>query len=153
MTDKEISVVLKEIGHAQGMCAKFYDKWDDSVDMEDMLTMFKKGQDFCIENDYPSLDFIRENFDRKVLAKHGIYLDADLSLDISKSGVYIFLGDCKGRVCFRDWCVADVYLRHNSDLYVESLGMSKVYVSLYDNSRMRGYRERVYDHRKDKEGE
>lgn len=157
MTEKELSNVLREIGRAQGMCNEYYEKWFEDTDMEQMLDMFKSGQDFCIEHDYPSLEFIRKNFDRGVLASHGIYVDEKLDLDITQSGIYIFLGKCNGRVHFREWCAADVYLRHDSDIEIESSDMAKVYINLYENSNIRGrlvngYSARLYDHRKKKEG-
>lgn len=155
MNEREISNVLRQLGRMQGMCDDFYRNWKYSIG--ELLEMYKRGQDFCIEHDYPPLDFIRENFDRKVLAGHGIYVDEELDLEITRSGVYIFLGDCSGRVHFKEWCAADVYLRHGSDIEIESSDMAKVYISLYDGSNVRGrfaqgYTARLYDHRKKKEG-
>lgn len=155
MNERELSNVLREIGRMQGMCDDFYKNW--TYDIGELLDMYKRGQDFCIEHDYPPIDFIRDNFDKNLLREHGIYVDDELDLEITRSGIYIFLGNCKGRVHFKEWCAADVYLRHCCDLEIDSSDMAKVYISLYDNSNIRGrfaqgYTARLYDHRKNKEG-
>ena len=137
MTDKELNIALREMARQAGLCDPWYDAWKDDDSMDKCLTRFVKGFDFACEKNYPPLDFMRQHFgDKKgLIHKHHIFLDEEVNIDPAENSVYIFLGDCSGTVCFRDRCVCDVYLRHKSEIGLYSFGMSKVFVSLYDESR------------------
>lgn len=156
MTQEELSETLKDMGRAIGMCDKFYDRWIDGMDIDTMLDFYVQGLDFCIEKDFPPLDFIRRNFSMEDLHRHHIYLDENVNLE-GESGTYIFLGHCTGRVHFGDFCISGVYIRHSSDLKLLSDGFSRVFVSLYEDGgcdavAQDSFNLHIYDRRKKKEG-
>lgn len=156
MTQDELSVTLKDMGRAMGMCDKFYDRWVDGMDVDTLLDMYLRGLDFCVEKDFPPLDFIRRNFGVDDLHRHHIYLDEEVHLE-GVSGDYIFLGHCTGCIRFRDFCISGVYLRHTSDLKIRCDGLSRVFITIYEcaSCDARGadpLNMHVYDRRKRKEG-
>ena len=77
------------------------------------------GIDFCLEHDYPSNDFIRENF-KGVMEKHGVFLDDAIVLqDQSKC---IALGTTNGKVTATGYSVSEVWAKHDSALNIVAKG-------------------------------
>lgn len=158
MTEKELSIVLRELACSQPtpLCKEWTNEWDDESSIDVLLDKFVRGHDFCIKNDYPPLDFCRKNFRKEDLRRHNIYLDDVVDIRGAKSGYYIFLGNCIGEFEIHGYGVATIYMRHDSIVNVTALGASRVFVSYYENSGGDTYKDewgriRTYDRRK-KEG-
>ena len=138
MNGKELSIVLRELACSQKtpLCAEWTEAWKDESNLDELLEKYVKGFDFCVKNDYPTLDFSRRNFSDKkdALHRHNIYLDEEVDIKNAASGIYIFLGNCTGSIVFKDFAVGTVYLRHNSNMRIESIKFAKVFVSMYDSS-------------------
>lgn len=155
MTDKELSIVLRELARSQQtpLCEKWTDEWKDDSSVDVLLDKFVRGQDFCIKNNYPTLDFIRKNFRLEDLHRHNIYLDEEVDLDANDSGYYIFLGNCKGELRVRGFSVVTCYVRHSSRMSIASLDSARVFVTYYEQSDgdtrdCEWSKIRVYDKRK-----
>lgn len=134
MTDRELSISLREIGRAKGMCDKFFDEWKDDDDIDTIIDRFVPGMDFCIKEDYPTLDFICKHFRKEDLHRHNIYVDEELSLD-GDNGYYCFLGSCRATLSVDGFKAVTVYVRHNSEVNVTASNGAKVFVRYYDNSK------------------
>ena len=136
METKELSITLREMARSQRvpLCDKFYNEWseDDSIDV--LLDRYKKGFDFAVENDYPTLAFIRANFSKADLHRHLIYIDEEVNEICSNSHTIVCLGKCTGSIEFNSWSVGNVYLRHESAVKVISDDMARVMVTEYENS-------------------
>lgn len=130
---RNLSVDLRTMARRDGLCDLWYKRWKDDTDIDKLLDMYIEGIDFCIEKDYPPLVFIRENVRLSDLHRHNVYMDEDADVS-GDSGTYVFLGDCKGKVVFSGFAVANVYIRHDSNVEIVCDGYSKVFVSLYDDS-------------------
>ena len=135
MTERELNIALREMARAKGLCDDWYSKWGDDDTIEMCLLRAIRGFDFCVECDYPPLDFIRSNFDKEILHRYNIFLDEEVTIDDGLNGYYVFLGDCIADVNFDGFKAATVYVRHNSKVNVKSSGGSKVFVSYYDSSQ------------------
>lgn len=136
MTDRELSIVLRELACNQStpLCKQWTEEWADDTDIDSLLKKYVRGFDFCVQNDYPPLDFIRKNFDKEVLHKHNIYVDEEVNIPFAKSGYYIFLGDCTGSIEASGFCAVTIYLRHNSKINVISKSAARVFVTFYEQS-------------------
>lgn len=136
MTQKELSIVLRELACNQKtpLCKEWTDEWQDDTHIDILLDKFIKGHDFCIENDYPPLDFCRKNFDVDDLHRHNIYLDEEVEIEADRSGYYVFLGNCKGTLTVDGFVAVTVYVRHDSNINVEAFNGCKVFVSYYEQS-------------------
>ncbi len=99
-----------------------------------LIERWKQNLDFAIENDFPPLDFIRANFDAKLLADNQIYVDRHLSLRNAPNGVYVLNGDCSGTLHFSSWGAATVYVRHNCRVSIIAEDFAKVFVRVYDEA-------------------
>lgn len=128
---------LRQSAVEAGLCDKWQSMWNHTFDKDELIDMFKKGQDFCIINDYPSKEYIRGNFTTIELARNGIYVDENISLGEDRSlgnGTYVLLGSCTGTLRFGKWTAATVYLRHDSNVRVEAGAFARISVRLYDNA-------------------
>lgn len=159
MTDKELSIAIREIGLAHGMCDKYSGRWREDYTQDELIGLFISGQDFCVEHDFPPLAFIKENFSKEVLDAHHVYIDYKGNLEITESGTYIFLGDGNITAEVSGFAVVDLYARHNTILRTVSRENAKVFVTMCDNSSFHGAEVydsstiKAYNNRKKKEGD
>lgn len=118
-----------------------------------MIERWKGNLDFAIENNFPSVEVIRDKFDRSLLHDNLIFVDEHLSLDDAPSGVYVLNGECSGTLHFREWAAATVYVRHTSKVSIIAEDFAKVFVRVYDEAEVNvcdvgDALVRVYDKRK-----
>lgn len=136
-----------------GLCDEWFGQWADSTGEQELIDKYKRGIDFAIEHDWPSVEFIKANFSERTLHGNLIFNDDEVALYDAPSGVYIFNGNCRGAVSFGGWTVATVYVRHTSELRIYADGNAKVFVRLYDESGATEYASeeavvKVFDKRK-----
>ena len=129
-----LSETLKKQAVSLGLCKKWTEEWGD-CDQQELIDKYIKGIDFCIENQYPSNEFIKANFDRSLLNQNLIFVDEYLDIKDAASGVYILNGECSGTLYFREWSAATIYVRHNSEVTVVADDFAKVFVRVYDDAR------------------
>lgn len=136
MNGKELSIALREMARVQPepLCDKWYGEWADDTPVDVLLSKYVKGFDFCVQNDYPPLEFIRGNFSSDDLHAHNIYLDEEVDIEAARGGYYVFLGGCTGRLAICGMVAATVYVRHGSDIIVDAVDGAKVFVSTYDGA-------------------
>lgn len=117
-----------------GLCEKWTQEWDHSFDDYEFCEKFKAGQDFCIQNNYPDLNFIRKFFDTSSLENFGVFVDKDFSNEEFRmtNGTFVFLGNCSGRIVFPRWSSALLYVRDNCKLKVIAREYSRISVRIYD---------------------
>ena len=134
MTEKELNIKLREMAREVGLCDEWYSKWsdDDTIDM--CCERFIRGHDFSVKENWPPLDFIRENFNIHDLHRHNIYLDEGIIIDEAQNGYYIFLGDCKATLVADGFKAVTVYCRHDSEVNVRAMNGARVFVTYYDQS-------------------
>lgn len=132
---ENLSETLKQQAISLGLCKQWTEAWGNP-DQQDLIDKYKSGLDFCIEHQYPSNEFIRENFDRELLHENLIYVDEQLCLDDAPSGEYVLNGECTGTLHFRSWAAATVYVRHTSHVCIIAEDFSKVLVRVYDEAEV-----------------
>lgn len=142
MTDKELNIRLREMAREAGLCDEWYAKWTDDDTIDDCLQRFINGHDFAVKLDWPPLDFIRENFRLEDLHRHHIYLDEEVSLNESESGYYIFLGHCTGTAWFTGFVAVTIYMRHDSNIWIDAFDGARVMTMLYDKSKSKSRADR-----------
>lgn len=122
-----------------GLCKQWQSLWTSDFDKDELIDMYKRGIDFSIANDWPSREFIRNNFSTLKLAKNGVYLDQRLDFKDGNAlghGIYVLLGDSSGTLKFDDWVAATVYLRHDSKVKILAGEHAKIFVRLYGNANV-----------------
>lgn len=136
-----------------GLCDKWRGDWKSDKNQQELIDMWKKGIDFAIIHDYPSIDFIKANFDRGLLNRNLVFVDEPIEIKNAPSGIYVINGECSGTLWFNSWAAATVYVRHNSNVRIIADDFAKVFVRLYDDAsadviELDGAVIKVYDRRK-----
>lgn len=98
-----------------------------------MVEKFVKGIDFCIGRNWPSTKDMKKYFG-DVIHDHGVYVDENVDLQNPK--VVILNGECVANISY-DWMDSgEIYVRHNSSLYLKVKGFSRVFVNLLDGAEL-----------------
>lgn len=125
---------LRDDAVAYGMCPQWQSEWNDDKTQQELLDMYVRALDFCIEHDYHTVAFIKEHVDPYLRRKNRIYVDEEV--EGGESGIYMVNGKCRGEAVFDDLAVATLYVRHDSELCIVAKGLSKIFVRVYDRARI-----------------
>ena len=129
---KDIATIAAIAAKKKGICKPWYDELKRfGNDKHAMIQMYIKGIDFCLSNDYPSNDFIRENF-KGTMEDYGIFLDESVNLINYRRCVA--LGKTHGRVETGSYGVCEVFAKHDSELIVIAKDNAFVEIDVYDNA-------------------
>ena len=134
MTERELNIALREMARVEGLCDQWYGEWSDDDSIDDCLDRYIRGHDFTISKDWPSLDFIRKNFDIQDLHRHNIYLDEKVDIADADNGYYVFLGNCDAIVWVNGFKATTIFCRHDSHVNVFAADGARVFVRYYDHS-------------------
>lgn len=130
---KNLSDKMKDEAVSLGLCAQWTAEWKDNSSKDEMVEKFVRGIDFCIGRNWPSVKDMKRYFG-DVIHKHGVYVDENVSVKNPK--ILILNGDCVAYVDY-DWMDSgEIYVRHNSSLYLKVHGLSRVTVNLLDRSEL-----------------
>lgn len=131
-----VSRKLASMAKKFGICEDWYLELKNEKNTDRILDMYLRGIDFCLANNFPSNEFIRDNFKGKINDK-GIYLDSVLiAKDQPK---VVILGSCLGRVETKDFDVCEVFIKDNSEIVITASGNSFVMVDVFDNAKLTVY--------------
>ena len=125
-------------GSAQenGICNEWHDRLsgcdDDQIDK--MLIMYRKGIDFCMKHDWPSLDVVRERFKGK-MEHHGIHVDEECK--IMNERFNVLLGHSDAAISFDQYNVGEIYIRHDSTAEIAISDHAFVRLDVYDNAKVK----------------
>jgi len=125
----KISDDLKKEAISKGLCKQWTDDWHDET-LDTLCEKYVDGIDFCISNDYPSTLYMKKNFDG-IMQKHGIFVDDKINIHNLKRCV--INGVSIGKAVYDGFSVGKIYLRHHSALNLKVEGMSKVFISMFDD--------------------
>lgn len=117
----------------RGICKEWYIMLKSLTSKQDMLDMYIRGIDFCLQHDYPGNSYIRANFKGK-MENHGIFLDDNFS--IINSRTCVALGSCRGEVRHSGYSVGQVFIRHTSSLELIATDDSFVMVDIFDGATL-----------------
>lgn len=131
---KNIGKKLKLQAESLGACEKgLYNL--EKLNEQELINRYVHFIDFCIESDYPSNEFIKENFDQSLLEHNNIYVDSEFERRNARQ-VVVIQGKSKGVMLFDGYTSADIYIRHDSEVTIDCSRMSKVFISVYDNAKV-----------------
>jgi len=142
MTENELSIKLREDARRLGLCDEWYGKWLDNTDKEELVSMYKKGLDFCIKHRWPTRQFILHHFPQDFLREQGILVNDTRSYpvrDKDRRLVYIrdfvLLGDSHAtvRYSFRPH-MCNIWVCDNSTIKVDVKYGAYMLIHLFDGA-------------------
>lgn len=113
----------------KGLCKPWQKSWKDDIDS--LLYMYKRGIDFCITKDYPSIEMIREM--KGLTEGHDIYIDSKKTISAYKETI-ICTCDSDMQINVDPYAVVRIYLLHNSKATINVSEGAIVLIDGYDNS-------------------
>lgn len=122
---------LKSDGASKGLCQDWQKKLNKQASVKRLSELFIRGIDFCISENYPTLEFMRDNFKGKC-EPYGIYIDEYVIL-INKPDV-VLNGKCEADLMYDGFSVSKVYVRHNSKAVIHAQQHSLVTIDVFDDS-------------------
>ncbi|GAE83337.1 hypothetical protein JCM10512_1603 [Bacteroides reticulotermitis JCM 10512] len=106
------------------------------MDKQGLIDMYKRGIDFCFRNQYPSNEFIKDNFDRQLLIENAMFIDESID-EFNSPSPCILLGSTSGKLSFDKFSSCDIYLRDNVDIEISAKDFSRVFINVYGSAKVR----------------
>lgn len=127
----DVSEELKKQAISFNLCQQWTDDWG-KPDMDELVDKYIHGIDFCIKNNYPSNEFIKDNFG-EIAERHGVFTDKK-DLRIYGFSNVIINGACSGEINLSGFDVSSIYVRHDSNVNIVIKDAAKAIIRVFDNS-------------------
>lgn len=131
----ELVEQLRKDGTEKGLCSLWQKKLRGNLDTEALVRLYIKGIDFCVKNDYPTLDFLRENF-KGNSEPYGVYIDEELPLLVNKPDL-VLNGACRGELAYNGYSVSRVVVRHTSHVTIDACGYAHLTIDVFDEASLK----------------
>lgn len=134
MGDKNLSECLKSEAVRLGLCDQWKAEWEDNSEPQQLIDKFIKGIDFCLRRKWPTPEFIRQNFDAKLLRENGIIANDKHSVRNKNHIVILGESECTIRL---DWGHPSIiYANGSSNVTIVVNTREKVSVEIRDSARV-----------------
>lgn len=125
---------LKEDGINKGLCRLWQGKLRKGLTVEELVKLYIQGIDFCISEDYPTLDFLRKHF-RGKCEPYGVFVDDEIPTAVNTPNM-VLNGACRGMLEYDGYTVASLYVRHNSEVAVIVSDNAILTIDLFDKAKL-----------------
>ncbi|TDX83993.1 hypothetical protein [Epilithonimonas xixisoli] len=127
---KEITLELRKAKIE--ICEEFYQNMMTFSNYAQLATMYFKGSDWSMENDFPRLELLRKH-------KVGL-LSVGMVTDVKETYNNIrylaVFGDSEVNINYSGYSVAQVIIRHNSKVKIIVKDESKIQINILDNAEI-----------------
>ena len=130
----ELNDQLRRDGRAKGLCREYQRKIDKSLTVEELVKLFIGGIDFCVKNNYPTLEFMREHF-KGISEPYGGFVDDDIP-ELRNMPDVVLNGHCMAFLEYDGYTVARVVARHTSEGAINVSERSVVTIDAFDNVKL-----------------
>lgn len=131
-----INSYLKFEAMKKGLCKQWTEEWTSDCDAAELADKYKRGLDFCIKNDYPSKEFLTSTFGEDVLKENGIYVGVEGFEDVPGSGIFVVQHSSKGKLVFKDYDVATIWVRHDSEVDIQVKNYAIAIIHVLDTAKV-----------------
>lgn len=130
----ELVEQLRKDGTEKGLCRLWQMKLRGNLDTEALVKLYIKGIDFCICEDYPTLDFLRAHF-KGNSEPYGVYIDEDMPTLANKADL-VLNGACRGMLEYDGYSVSRLYVRHTSETAVNVSDHAVLTIDMFDHAKV-----------------
>lgn len=135
MFKKDLSKLLNKEAKHLGACERGLENLD-SLNEQELINRYLHFIEFAIDKQWPTNDFIKKHFDRELLHKNNIFIDEFISRRNPRH-IVVVQGKSSGELLYDGFTTSDIYVRHDSDVSIDCSRMSKVFISVYDNAKVK----------------
>ena len=125
---------LAKMAKGKGICEEWYNDLLLTGDKVKLIEMYLKGIDFCLSNDYPSNDFIREHF-KGFMESYGLHLDE--VFDNENCRYAVLLGNCKASIKATGYTICEAFVKHSSSVTIYADDRAFVMVDIFDDANVK----------------
>lgn len=130
---QNINKYILEKAKEAGICEPWAEMVAGTSNIDDLLKMYVKGIDFCIEKNFPSNEDLL-SLGGAYLVKHGIYIDA--AIDCPVGEFLVLLGRCTGILNIAGYSTTQIFIKHTSCITVHVKNNSFVVIDCFDNAKL-----------------
>lgn len=130
----ELIQQLKADGMEKGLCRMWQMKLRVGMTTEELANLYIQGIDFCISENYPTLDFLREHF-RGKCEPFGVFVDDDVPTTKNVPDM-VLNGACRAMLEYDGYSVSRLYMRHTSEVAVIVSGNAVLTIDIFDKSKL-----------------
>src|SRR5690606_34130965 len=112
---------IHALAKAAGACPEGVQAILERGKPEELISLYKEKIDFCMEQNFPSNEYLEENLDPLLLASHGIILNrtikinnSDLMALLREPEFVVLLGESDLEMKVGNYSVAQIYIKHSS---------------------------------------
>lgn len=131
MDIKDLTEELRITGMQHDLCTPWQKMLLNAKDKETLVKMYLRGIDFCIGNDYPSVEYMERHF-KGVCEKFGVFVNE--LVDMKNSLKIVTVGYCSGVVSYDGYSAGQVFVKHDSRLDIVADDHANVTIDCFDNS-------------------
>lgn len=114
---------LRDKAVLYGLCTGWQNDWKGGKTQQQLIYIYKKGIDFCFDNQYSSIELIKENFQKDLLVSNNIFVDDEISKK-NPEGSCVFICDSTGSLIFDRFSTSDIYVNDDANLTISAGGFS-----------------------------
>ena len=131
MDIKDLAEELRTRGVQHDLCTAWQKMLLNARDKETLVKMYLRGIDFCIGNDYPSVEYMEQHF-KGVCEKFGVFVNEPV--DIKNCLKVVTVGCCSGVASYDGYSAGQVFVKHDSRLDIVADDHANVTIDCFDNS-------------------
>jgi hypothetical protein len=98
--------------------------------VEDFLTFYKSGIDFCFNNDFPNAEFLKKEAGG-ILKENGFYVDVDCK--VAEKPTMVVLGKSRLEIVVDNYEVTEIYAKDETEITVIAKANCFVMIDVFDN--------------------
>lgn len=132
MDFKKLKKRLAAEAKAKGICREWYEFILNAPDKQRLLTLFVKGCDFCLLNDFPSPELRAEFNDTR--REYGIFINDRVAVK-SLRNIFTF-GTTTGRAEYANFDVGQIYARQDTEITITATENAYVVVDVADRAKV-----------------
>ncbi|ASK29722.1 hypothetical protein CEY12_06210 [Chryseobacterium sp. T16E-39] len=127
----ETSEILKQ-AIEKNLCKPWQEKMISDSSVKNLCEMYFMGDDWSMENDFPSLNVLREFKGQSEV--YGLFTDyTGMPNNLPKAA---FFGNSNVQMTYTDFNVSQLILRHNTKAKVRVVDNAFVIINLLDNAEL-----------------
>lgn len=129
--NKELASIAKKLD----ICKPSYEMLNKAESKDAMMQMFVKGIDFCLANDFPSVEYL-EKHGEGITEKYGVHVNK--TVECINSPFTVLLGESKAVISNNEYSFSQLFIKHQSSVDIELTDNSFTVIDVFDDSVLIG---------------
>ncbi|MFB5946128.1 hypothetical protein [Albibacterium profundi] len=129
--NKELAAKARKLD----ICKPWLQMLKEAKDKHSLMKMFVKGIDFCLANNFPSVEYL-EKHGQEVTDEYGVHVNKTVKK--TDSPFTVLLGESKAELTNNGFSFSQIFIKHDSIVDITATGNSLTIVDVFDDSVLIG---------------